>query len=847
MKIITILARVIAGIILLSQNNILPISIGNNTAVNNFQFFTFPKNQQNRLFGFFYMQGGFSLEDSTTTCTFDAKMHFRGSLALNGGTLYVTSDMIADNSLTFTSMGNIIALGNYSLTFPDLFSSIGIPDSKEYNFHNLAVNFNSDVLLYPTLKFTGTMCQINGNGNTLDLGSTGSILVDSNSVLKLRNLILKNVHSSNVRLLNDNAVLGLDNVTILQDESVTFSKGSIIFDRDVNFVGSSTFNYASARTSTVNVYSHIVFNDGTTLNIGRATPLTTIEPLFFSDHSSVLHFDNSHFRVSENGINLTNGTLTLERQSTFNILSTSTTNGLSLGNGSTARNMLLKNFPAATVTLLAGHFLYNDTIPNAINSGSTATRIIRGNSSVLHIAQNAMLSDIQVDAFQQGAHITFNSGKTFRINNVSLRVPNCTMVLNCYQTGDTSIALQGNDSLDVVDGTMPLFVSVSNSNNLLTGGGDVSGVIVLANNQASLLSSLQGTIFNSVTMNGGTLKLSSNLSLGNDTMLTGSGTVDLGGSNVNLGRTDLLWTGSTHWKGSGSSINLNADVWLDGTWTLTGEVIINGGDHTLDLRNTGNIIINPNSTIILKNIRLKNIKNANIKCLDNTSTLILNDVDWEQSDDYTFDRGSLIIEDSVSMHGEYIFVYQSAQTSTINERTQLMLDEGFTFSYDPIFVASDSLINFVDKTSHLILNGATLHATVTGMTLTKGSMIITDNSVLASEIRTNQFDDILYNHGIVFGANSSANDFTIDIAGGYELRLIQGLMAYRNVNATSFSAVNGNSTLFIDSSTELDLWYTLNLGVATSKFGDNATLGRASGADLIGTVIPLGNLNQISL
>lgn len=829
------------------SDTVLSTTVGNNTAVNNQNFLVFPTGQQNRIFGMYYMQGGFALQDSSTTCTFDARFPIRGSLALNGGTLYLTTDLKCDNILTFTSVGNITTLGNYSITFPDQFSSIGIAaDSTLYTFQNVALNLNSDVTLYSALQFTGTTCQINGNGNMLDLGSTGSLILGSNSLLQMRDLTLKNVHGSNVRLVNDNAVLGLQNVNIIQDASVTFSKGAIVFDGEVNLIGTSTFNYSSAQTSTIKAYSHVIVNDGLTLSVGRATASTTVEPLFFTDGSSVLHFDNSYFMVNSNGMNLTNGVLTLERQSTFNILSTSTANGLSLGNGNAARNMLLKNYPAATITLLAGHFLYNDTIPNAINSGSTATRIIRGNSSTLHIAQSAVLSDVEVDAFQVGAHISFNTGKTFRINNVQLKVPGCTMVLNCYQTGDASIALQGNDSLDVVDGRMPLIVSVSGSNNALTGGGDITGFISLVNNQSSLISNLQGTVFNSIAMNGGSITLGSSLNLGNSVALTGSGAVDLDGRNITFGGTDFIWSGTTTWKGSGSSINLASDIWLDGVWTLTGACTINGNGHTLDLRTTGQIIVNPQTTITLKDVTIKNIKNTNIACVDNTGKIILNGVSWQQSGNYQFTKGTLVLDNDVVMQGNKIFAYQSAQTSTISDNTEWILDSGFTFSYDPIFVASDSLINFIDKTSHLILNGATLYTTATGITLTKGSLIVTDNSTLASEIKTLASGDD-YNHGIVFGADSSASDFIVNIAGSYELRLAQGLIAYRNINAASFVAANFNSTLFIDGTNELDLWHTLNLGLGVAKFGDGATLGRASGADLIGTVIPLGSLNQINL
>src|SRR4029077_15514476 len=116
-----------------------------------------------------------------------------------------------------------------------------------------------------------------------------------------------------------------------------------------------------------------------------------------------------------------------------------------------------------------------------------------------------------------------------------------------------------------------------------------------------------------------------------------------------------------------------------------------------------------------------------------------------------------------------IFAYQTSKTSTVLTRSELALDSYLTFSYDQISSTAQNLLEFADASSKLWLYGGTLHTTATGLTLTKGTLMVEADSCIGSKASANP---------ITFGDNSSsANDFACSIAGGAVLKLNQGALS----------------------------------------------------------------------
>lgn len=91
------------------------LTVGSNNAVARQGLVTFPAaDSDNRMLGFSRFNSGFTLQDSTTSCTFDSVFPVSGTINLNGGNLYLTEDLILNNNFQFNSCGQIWGNG-YSL------------------------------------------------------------------------------------------------------------------------------------------------------------------------------------------------------------------------------------------------------------------------------------------------------------------------------------------------------------------------------------------------------------------------------------------------------------------------------------------------------------------------------------------------------------------------------------------------------------------------------------------------------------------------------------------------------------------------------------------------------------
>jgi len=294
----------------------------------------------------------------------------------------------------------------------------------------------------------------------------------------------------------------------------------------------------------------------------------------------------------------------------------------------------------------------------------------------------------------------------------------------------------------------------------------------------------------------------------------------------------------------------SSDVILNGQIAFSGLCVLNGGGNIFEFSEDASIILSDGAELILEDMKIKNVSGTKIACAGNDSVITLRDVAWVQDGNYTFTLGSLQLKNDVSMSGDYIFAYQSTQTSTLLSKSTLELDLGFTFSYNPVGVDSKTLIQMEDGTSILALNGATLHTTDCGLKLTKGRIKVLRDSFLSSEL-TATVDvygrDIIIDEGITFGNSSLGQDVTCDICRGVTLWITQGSLNYKNVLGTSFNVGNFTSGLYMDENTRLNLYENLDLGSGIITLANNTTIGKKSGKMLTGAKNPKGILRHVSL
>ncbi len=222
---------------------------------------------------------------------------------------------------------------------------------------------------------------------------------------------------------------------------------------------------------------------------------------------------------------------------------------------------------------------------------------------------------------------------------------------------------------------------------------------------------------------------------------------------------------------------LNCDVNLgDCCISFTGDCVLNGQGHCLSFSDTCTLEVAANSTLLIKDITLKNVHERHLRNLDATSKITFKNVKMVLDDDYCFDKGSFDVEQDFHIVGDgHTFVYQTSQISTVSTCGSLIIDHGVTFSYAPPDPVIGDTLELFDKTSFLILHGGILHVTNKGLALTKGKLIVERKSFLSN-------DGVSVAEGISFGDGVSAvNNLTVEVFPGAHLELLSGFAQYEIV------------------------------------------------------------------
>lgn len=371
-------------------------------------------------------------------------------------------------------------------------------------------------------------------------------------------------------------------------------------------------------------------------------------------------------------------------------------------------------------------------------------------------------------------------------------------------------------------------------------------------NGFSLADAFTSAIFDStfpvsglIQLNGGTLILNRDLIFNNTTTLKSLGTIIGQGHILSLPQNVASLPSSTR-TFQDTKIYLNNNLALSSSITFTGSCFIEGNGHQLILGSNAELKVGNNSTLVLHNVILNRIRGTNVRCLNDTALLILDNSSWIQSDDTTFLVGALQFRNNVIMAGNSRFSYQTLKTSLVTSQANLLLDHGFTFSYDPVRLASKTLLQFSDSSSSLVLNSATIHANAVGLNLTRGSLIIKGSSTLASEIKT--IGSSVIDQGITLGDGLSAiSDCSTIITPGARLNISQGSLNYNNTLSNSWIMENNAASLNMGKSTTLRLYKTLNLGLGVALCDELVKVARVPVAQLLGSVSAIGDLFFVQL
>lgn len=814
-----VLIRCIFVASIFTQLSVRAIIHGSDIAVSIFPAVAFPSvDTDNMMFGFGWFKNGITLEDSLTTCTFQSVYPVSGTLAFNGGTLCLQEDLVISNTAILVGGANIIA-NNHSV---HLCSSIMSLDST-YTFHDVRIILNSDVAVRSNLVFKGE-CLISGRFHHLHLDG-GSIFVAANSRLIFDELYLDNIAGKNVACADSSASIVLRDTEWNQSGDFCFAQGALKTLNEVDFRGSYSFVYDSVCTSTIGAGSTWAMNGGVILNVGRKNGN---EPLCFESHeTSVLRFQDSSLLISESGVQLTGGQIVVDGNITIDSSLTSTDVGLIFGNGIASDDIGLTLNSGAVAQFRSGWMVHNNAVPDKFFASSRNAAAIRYGDSKAYVKNNWLFPEMTLRVVGQPTTVV-NDGASLNYNNVHFNFGNVECEFTGVQVGSEMFVLAGNGLLFLSKGTFEPYLGVMNKSNMLWGSGDIAGPVALLGSDAQLSINLNGSILSNPALGGGTIILENDLYLGPANTCMQTGTVDLGFHQCVFGSEDQTWTSTLVWKDG--SITLNSHVLLNGSWFINGTCTINGNGNMLDLDGIGNVIVADGATLILKNIRIRGLSGDQLRCMNDASTLVLDNVTWEQDGDFVFSQGRIKWVHDVKMKGKATFAYLASQDSIIEMESSLEFGPGFVFHYNPADSLSEHIV-FEDSSATLILNGATLSAA--SMCFTNGILQVLRNSFLKADTHSD---------GFTFGSCDAAHDIEVYIGAGVHFVLQDGVLNYKNKNIASLILCSATSVLTIDSGARLNVYESMNMGAGVLLFGDSATFARVTGKDALGTVQPQGRL-----
>jgi len=378
--------------------------------------------------------------------------------------------------------------------------------------------------------------------------------------------------------------------------------------------------------------------------------------------------------------------------------------------------------------------------------------------------------------FDYTAQSIVNPGTTIAYDNCTFQMPTTAFTITGERFNTYTSLLSGNCEIFLTNGVLPMYTLVQNANNYILGTGDINGEVILYDNNAQLTFGLNGQMQNNIIMNDSTIVLSRNLEFSQNNSILGSGTVNLESYTLILGNQYLNWTSPIYWDGNNGTVELNADVYLSGTWTFSGNCTINGNNYLLQIDPAASIIVERGSILNLNNVQIYGVQNNNIRCSDSAGTIALDNSTLILSGNYNFGMGKLTFDNLVEIvGGPLTFTYATDQVSTINSGGILNIGEYITFNYAPS-IAAKNLIQLGCPGSQITLNRATLHSTCTGIQLTTGILEINGSCQITSDA-TSMPQAIVFGDGI-----SAQNDLTIEILDGACMEITSGCLVMKNLN-----------------------------------------------------------------
>jgi hypothetical protein len=711
--------------------------------------------------------------DSNSTFTWQASSPMQGDIILNGGKITLHEHLVFLQDKQFKTTGTV-DVGIYRV-------DLGGVDHLEtgtltFDMNGGSLRLVTETRLSSKWTFSGNGV-IDGQGNNLEIEDSGQIVVERGSTLRFYNTKLDAISETKIVCLDNAGVIILDDSSVDLHRTYSFNTGALRIDDRVEITGDGKlFAYESAMSSSILDDSSLVLGDGVKFSIGRKNSPPTNEPLILVSDTSHLIVDRSTLKITGSGMRLTRGELEFVGNSMVDISSSQTTFGFIVGDGIAGHDVSIHIEPASEFKVSGGAAVYENASDDTVTFHGFGGRVFFDFNSKFYAAHPFKVKFGEV-GFLLGTGLAAAPGAS--VSLISMVYTNTEVAIDTRVTGsfggDRIIILDTNDSFEILSGNPLVSVIVSGQNATFKGGGQYSGNLTLASAAASLSMNYDGVFTNTIALNGGTITFQDSFHFGTERNFLTTGNIVLGANQIEWGEKATSITASLVFSSNGGGMKLNRNFDFFSTWTFVGTTLFNGQDNSIDLSKGGNITVAPGSSITFDRIVFKDINGHKLNCAAGDSSIILNNATYAMASNATLTTGQLSIVNDVEFKGTATFIYSTPIASTIQRNSTLILDKGTTFSYAPAS-ARNNLIEMFDSSSVLNLNGGTLHATATGLQLTKGTLVTSRLSFLSSHGAADS-------QAIIFGDGTSAGNIIFQFFPDAKIDVLSGIILNRTVDA----------------------------------------------------------------
>ena len=211
---------------------------------------------------------------------------------------------------------------------------------------------------------------IDGLGHELILSGSGQLIVDMNTTLSFRNVVIKSLNNIPMQpslVMNDtSSIVSFQNCKILLGGDYTFTQGYLFVHDDVVLSGTSQFIFESNQNLWINDHSTFIVDLGCTFSYAPTNGNKT--SLKMKDPTSFLYLNGSTLNAPgnavNNGLELTKGSLILDNKISLQNLdgtnpNTTQNRAITFGNG-TASDDLIINLLASAQLNVEGYVDYQN-------------------------------------------------------------------------------------------------------------------------------------------------------------------------------------------------------------------------------------------------------------------------------------------------------------------------------------------------------------------------------------------------------------------------------------------------------------------------------------------------------